>query len=35
MSSPLRKGAWFVAIWLISVAALALVAFAIRLVLFG
>lgn len=35
MAGPFRKGAWFIAIWLLSVAALGLVAYAIRLVLYG
>lgn len=35
MAGPLRKTAWFIAIWLLSVAALGLVAYAIRLVLYG
>lgn len=35
MSTPLRKGAWFVAIWLMSVATLGVIAYAIRLVLYG
>ncbi|MGC1495761.1 MAG: DUF2474 family protein [Sulfitobacter sp.] len=30
-----RKVGWFVAIWLVSVAALGVVAYAIRLVLYG
>ncbi|MEH6832536.1 DUF2474 family protein [Sulfitobacter sp.] len=35
MSLPLRKLGWFIGIWLLSVAALGVVAFAIRLVLYG
>ena len=34
-STSLRKAAWFIAIWLLSVGALGVVAYAIRLVLYG